>query len=298
MASTPCSPATAAVTMGAGINLKPEHYEQALACQAEGLWFEVHTENYFVKGGPRRQYLQRVAEQFPLSFHGVGGSLGSPMRSSAEHLSKVAELVKTFNPQLVSEHAAWSGYQDHYFAELLPLPKTRDALQALCDGVDAYQNAIGRHIAIENPSHYVSLMTEMDEPDFLLEVCRRTGCRLLIDVNNLYVSEYNCGQKAEDYLRQIDPAFVEEIHIAGYSEDPGLKNELLIDSHADTVSEAVWSLLQFALQRFGYVPVLLERDDNIPVYDDLMQERNQAQTMLDQILTQSGFTCSKQIATS
>ncbi|AJQ93504.1 DUF692 domain-containing protein [Gynuella sunshinyii] len=298
MASTPSSSARAAITMGTGINLKPEHYEQALVCSAEGLWFEVHTENYFVNGGPRRQYLQRVAEQFPLSFHGVGGSLGSPLSSSAEHLQKVAELVKAFNPQLVSEHAAWSGYQNRYFAELLPLPKTRDALNALCDGVDAYQNAIGRHIAIENPSHYVSLITEMDEPDFLMEVCRRTGCRLLIDVNNLYVSEYNCGQKAEDYLRQIDPTFVEEIHIAGYSEDPGLKNQLLIDSHAAAVSDEVWSLLQFALQRFGYVPVLLERDDNIPSFDALMQERHQAQTMLDQIFTQSDSQCSKKTVIS
>ena len=274
---------TQPAVMGAGINLKPEHYELALASQAPGLWFEVHTENYFVNGGPRLKYLHRLAEQFPLSFHGVGASLGCPFGNSNEHLDKVAELVRTFSPALVSEHATWSGYQHQYFAELLPLPKTGAALQTLCDGVDAYQDAIGRTIAIENPTNYLSFMAEMDEADFLMEVCQRTGCRLLLDVNNLYISEYNCGIDARNYLRRIDPALVSEIHIAGYSEDPALTTELLIDSHAAPVSDQVWELLQFALKCFGRVPVLLERDDNIPSFKTLMWERNKAQLQLDSI---------------
>ena len=271
-------------TLGAGINLKSSHYDEALADNTRGLWFEVHTENYLVKGGPRLNYLQQFSEKFPLSFHGVGASLGRPMYHFQDHLKQVANLVKTFDPILVSEHATWSGFQNHYYADLLPLPKTMAVLQDLCDGIDAYQNAIKRTIAIENPSNYLTFSAEMDEPEFLLEVTQRTGCQLLIDINNLHISANNCGLDPYDYLQRLDPGKIVELHIAGFDADPN-HHQLLIDSHGSPVSEFVWDLMAYAIEQLGHKPILLERDDNIPDYVVLTQERRRAQSLLDASLT-------------
>lgn len=281
------------ILAGAGINLKPQHYDDALSLltadskseAATSLWFEVHTENYFVSGGPRLHYLQAIADNFPLSFHGVAGSLGSfnerPANITRQHLRQVSALVQRFQPALVSEHATWSTSQKHYFADLLPLPRTQQALNCLCDGINRYQDAIGRTILIENPTNYLDFISEMDEPDFLMEAVRRTGAGLLLDVNNLYLSYFNTGLDPVSYLRALDPASVGEIHIAGFDADPNFPDELLIDSHAAPVAEAVWDLLSNALTILGPKPVLLERDDNVPVFSELMQERNRAQYLLD-----------------
>lgn len=277
---------------GAGINLKPQHYDEALSladsgAQTEvgkGLWFEVHTENYFVKGGPRLRYLQAIAENFPLSFHSVAGSLGSfnekPADLTRRHLSEVANLVNRFNPCLVSEHATWSTSQHAYFADLLPLPRTQQALSTLCDGIDRYQEAIGRPILIENPTNYLDFIAEIDEADFLMEAAKRTGAGLLIDVNNLYLSYRNTQLDPQQYLKSLDPAKVGEIHIAGFDADPNFPTELLIDSHAAPVDEAVWNLLDDAISILGAKPVLLERDDNIPAFSELMRERERAYQVL------------------
>ena len=277
---------------GAGVNLKPQHYEEALSLAdssaqtkaTPGLWFEVHTENYFVRGGPRLHYLQAIANNFPLSFHGVGGSLGSftekPADMTTRHLSQVAGLVKRFNPVMVSEHATWSTSQHAYFADLMPLPRTEQALACLCEGIDRYQEAIGRSILIENPTNYLDFVSEMDEADFLMEAVRRTGAGLLLDVNNLYLSYRNTALDPKHYLEALDPAKVGEIHIAGFDVDPNFPNDLLIDSHAAPVDEAVWELLATALTKLGPKPVLLERDDNVPSFDELMQERNRAYDLL------------------
>ncbi len=277
---------------GAGINLKPQHYDDALALidpgrlsgSATGIWFEVHTENYFVSGGPRLHYLQAVADNFPLSFHGVAGSLGSfteqPANITRRHLSQVGALVNRFNPVLVSEHATWSTSQQAYFADLLPLPRTQQALNCLCDGIDRYQEAIGRPILIENPTNYLDFISEMDEADFLMEAVNRTGAGLLLDVNNLYLSYRNTGIDPLHYLAALNPGKVGEIHIAGFDADPNFPDELLIDSHAAPVNEAVWELLGKAIAILGPQPVLLERDDNIPAFSVLMDERNRADGLL------------------
>ena len=275
---------------GAGINLKPQHYEEALALAGAsegvdtGLWFEVHTENYFVQGGPRLRYLEAIAENFPLSFHGVAGSLGSfnekPANITTNHLAQVASLVKRFNPILVSEHATWSTSQHAYFSDLLPLPRTQQALNCLCDGIDRYQEAIGRPILIENPTNYLDFVSEMDEADFLMEAANRTGAGLLVDVNNLYLSYRNTALNPQQYLDALDPSKVGEIHIAGFDADPNFPDDLLIDSHAAPVDEAVWSLLETALTTLGPKPVLLERDDNVPEFSELMNERNRAYSIL------------------
>ena len=277
---------------GAGINLKPQHYDDALSLvdaqtrieSSPSIWFEVHTENYFVKGGPRLHYLQAIAEKFPLSFHGVGGSLGSftekPTDLTSRHLAQVSALVKRFNPVLVSEHATWSTSQQAYFSDLLPLPRTQQALNCLCNGIDRYQEAVGRPILIENPTNYLDFISEMDEADFLMEAANRTGAGLLVDVNNLYLSYRNTNLDPQQYLLALDPSKVGEIHIAGFDADPNFPDELLIDSHGSPVDEAVWELLETALAILGPKPVLLERDDNVPAFSELMQERNRADALL------------------
>jgi uncharacterized protein (UPF0276 family) len=275
--------------LGAGLGLKAEHLEDILAlpvageaCTGSHLWFEVHTENYFVAGGPRLNYLRTIRENYDLSFHGVGGSLGYDHESMPEHLKQVKALIDEFQPTLVSEHAVWSRSKGAYFADLMPLPRTHDALQSLVEGIDRYQSGIGRRILIENPSNYLDFTSEMDEPQFLVDAANRTGCGLLIDINNLYISSKNTGIDVVEYLSQIPADLVGEIHIAGHDPDPELGQALLIDSHASAVGLPVWALLEYALSLFGHKPVLVERDANIPPFAELMYERQTAQFYLEQ----------------
>ena len=262
--------------IGAGVGLKQHHVEHALAARDPDLWFEVHTENYMVAGGPRLAQLRRIRETFPVSFHGVGASLGGPAPPEPRHLSAVRRLVDEFDPVLVSEHAVWSSADGVWFADLLPLPRTGDALRRLVEGVDRYQEAIGRRILIENPTNYLTFVSEMDEPDFLNEAAVRTGCGLLLDVNNVYLSARNCGIDPERYIRSLPADRIEEIHIAGFEADESLGESLLIDTHAAPVSEAVWHLLDDTLAHLGPRPVLLERDGKLPPFETLMEERRLA----------------------
>ena len=203
-----------------------------------------------------------------------------PLTPDPRHLSAVRRLVDEFEPVLVSEHAVWSSANGIWFADLLPLPRTADALRQLVEGVDRYQEAIGRHILIENPTNYLPFVSEMDEPAFLNEVALRTGCGLLLDVNNVYLSARNCGIDPEWYVRSLPADRIEEIHIAGFEADENLGESLLIDTHAAPVSEAVWNLLDVALAHFGPRPVLLERDGKLPPFETLMEERRLAAAAL------------------
>ena len=266
--------------VGAGVGLKQPHVESALAQRGSSPWFEVHTENYMVAGGPRLTQLHRIRESFPVSFHGVGASLGGPAPPERRHLSAVRRLVDEFEPALVSEHAVWSRAGGTWFADLLPLPRTGDALRRLAAGVSRYQDAIGRPILLENPTNYLPFVSEMDEPDFLNEVAERSGCGLLLDVNNVYLSARNCGIDPERYIETLAGDRVGEIHVAGFEADENLGEALLIDTHAAPVSEAVWDLLGFALARLGPRPVLLERDGKLPSFETLMEERRRAEAAL------------------
>jgi len=265
---------------GAGVGLKQPYVAPALAGGDTAPWFEVHTENYMVAGGPRLDQLRQIRERYPLSFHGVGASLGGPAPPDPAHLHAVKALVDAFAPALVSEHAVWSRADGIYFADLLPLPRTEDALRRLTTGIDCYQNAIGRRILIENPTNYLPFVSEMDEPEFLNEVAKRTGCGLLLDVNNVYLSARNCGIDARAYIQALSADRVGEIHIAGFEPDPHFGQRLLIDTHGAPVSEAVWELLKFAITHLGPRPVLLERDTNLPTYEILMLERRRAESLL------------------
>lgn len=264
----------------AGVAFKPQHFDEAIAAPAAGLWFEVHAENYMVAGGPRLAMLHALRDAWPLSLHGVGLSLGGVERPDPAHLKALETLVDRFDPFLVSEHLAWSRIGSRCLPDLLPVPRTGEALAVVTRNIDIVQEALGRRILIENPAHYVALDAMWSEPDFLAEIVHRTGCGLLIDVNNVAVAANNIGYNASRYLAQLPHDAIGEIHVAGHSEDPMLGASLLIDSHDAPVSEAVWDLLADLLDHSGERPVLLERDGNVPDFADLLAERDRAAAIL------------------
>jgi uncharacterized protein len=269
---------TAALT--AGIGLKPQHYEAALACRADGLWFEVHPENYLVDGGPRLAWLEAIRSQHAVSLHGVALSLAADAAPDPAHLCRLAELARRLEPALISEHLAWSAWRGAYYPDLLPFPRTTEALSRVADNVSRVQDALRRQIAIENPSHYLRIDHAWDEIDFLAELARRTGCGLLLDVNNVYVSARNLGHSAASYLDAFPGERVMEIHLAGHTPDPTLGAALLIDSHDAPVALEVWTLLERLIRKIGSRPTLIERDDNLPDFSTLYAERERADGVL------------------
>lgn len=273
-------PPSPSLPLHAGLGLKPEHYRAALETECDGLWFEVHPENYMVDGGPRLAWLEALRANSALSFHGVGASLGGLEPFNPDHLARLKQLISRFEPEQVSEHATFSAHAGRYHADLLPLPRTHEALSHLSNRIDAFQSSIGRRILVENPTNYLPFASEMDEPDFLVDVARRAGCDLLMDLNNIWISAANTGVDPYAYVRAIPSGLVGEIHIAGHSPDPLLGAKFLIDSHGEPVSGGVWHLLKFALELWGPKPVLIERDANIPPFEDLLSERRHAETLI------------------
>jgi uncharacterized protein len=267
----------------AGVGFKPVHFEEALASPAVGLWFEVHAENYMVEGGPRLAMLEALRRERPLSVHGVGLSLAGAADADPDHLQALKRLCGRFQPFLVSEHLAWSRNGGTSFPDLLPFPRTHEALARVARNIDITQNALGRQILVENPSLYLRLEGhDWGETDFLKELVKRTGCRLLLDVNNVAVSASNLGFDPFAYIDSLPADVVGEIHLAGNSPDPELGEALLIDSHDAPVSEAVWALYAHALSRRAAcpTPTLIERDDNIPDFAELMAERDRAAALM------------------
>lgn len=272
----------------AGLSLKPEHFEPALSTQADGLWFEVHPENYMVAGGPRMGWLDAIRARHPVSLHGVSLSLAGDAEPDATHLQRLAALARRIQPSLISEHLAWSQWNGQYFPDLLPFPRTTSALHRIAANIARTQDALGTVIAIENPSHYLRLDGhEWDEIDFLSELARRTGCSLLLDINNVHVSARNLGFCAEDWLDRFPQALVSEIHLAGHTADPSLGEGLLIDSHDTPVAPEVWRLYRRFIERSGARPTLIERDGNVPAFDELMTERDQALLELERSTQES-----------
>jgi len=266
--------------MGAGLGLKPNHYSDALDCAAEGLWFEVHPENYMVEGGPRLAWLEAIGSQHPLSLHGVSLSLAADCPPDESHLKRFKALVDRVQPALISEHLAWSAWRGQYHPDLLPFPRTVEALQRIASNIQRTQDALGRSIAIENPTHYLSLPGhEFSEIEFLTELSTRTGCGLLLDINNVHISAHNLGFDASKYLDAFPAKATMEIHLAGHAVDPG-DTQLLIDTHDAPIADDVWLLYQRVIDRIGRRPTLIERDDNIPGFDVLLAERDRAQGLL------------------
>lgn len=267
----------------AGLGLKPQHFAEALNCSAPGLWFEVHAENYMAAGGPRLAWLDAIARDKPLSLHGVGLSLAADEAPDEIHLAALKRLVDRYSPMLVSEHLAWSKRQGVYSPDLLPFPRTTGALRRISDNIARLQECLARPILIENPALYLPLEGhEFGEVDFLVELVRRTGCGLLLDVNNVFVSANNLGYSAEAYVDAIPAAMVGEIHLAGHTADARLGQAMLIDTHGAAISEPVWRLYERLIGRIGPRPTLIERDDAIPQFEVLLAERDQAHAKLVQ----------------
>ena len=272
----------------AGLGLKPQHYDAALACPADGLWFEVHPENYMVDGGPRLKWLDAIRARHAISLHGVALSLAADAEPDATHLARLAALAQRIEPQLISEHLAWSTWRGAYHPDLLPFPRTHEALARIADNISRTQDALQRRIAIENPSHYLKIDGhDWNEIDFLTELTRRAGCGLLLDVNNVYVSARNLAFSSEDYLDQFPANAVMEIHLAGHTRDPQLGEALLVDSHDAPIAPPVWALYERLIARIGARPTMIERDDNVPAFEVLLAEREHAAALLRTPLAQA-----------
>jgi hypothetical protein len=269
------------IPAAAGIGLRFPHHQLVVQGRPQVAWFEVHAENYF-GGGAARRVLTEVRGDYPISLHGVGLSLGSAEDLDRRHLRRIAELVRDIEPGLVSEHLSWSVVGGQYLADLLPLPMTEEALEVVCRHVEQTQEALQRRILIENPSTYLQFRhSTIPEWEFISAVAQRSGCGILCDVNNIFVSASNHGWDAQRYLNALPPAAVEEIHLAGHALHT-LENgrTVRIDDHGSSVCAEVWALYVQALRRFGPRPTLIEWDTDIPAFEVLLDEAAQAATLM------------------
>ncbi len=265
------------VPASSGTSFKPEHAANICEDPGSAAWFEVHPENYMVAGGPRLAQLEALRADYPLSLHGVGLSLGGGDPPDEAHLAALHALVARFEPGLVSEHLAWSSHDGLYLADLLPAALTTATLTSVTNAIDRTQSALGRQILIENPSSYVPRPhTWLPETQFLTEVAQRSGCALLVDVNNIYVSAHNLGFDARDYVDALAGAPVGEIHLAGHSLDPNDGDPILIDTHGAAVADEVWALYRRLIRLIGPTPTLIEWDTDLPAWPTLRGEADRA----------------------
>jgi uncharacterized protein len=268
----------------AGTSFKHEHLPAILAEGPMRGFFEVHAENYMGAGGPPHHALATIRRDNPVSLHGVCMSIGAPQALDKAHLGRFKSLVELYEPALVSEHLAWSTHETTYFNDLLPLPYTKATLKRVCEHIDEVQEAIRRPILLENPSTYVAFQeSTLSETDFIRTIANCTGCGLLLDVNNVFVSATNHGFSALEYLADFPLSRVCEIHLAGHTEQADDEGDLLlIDSHDGPVADAVWKLYSIVIGRCGPIPTLIEWDSNIPDWPILKDEAEAAQEILDQ----------------
>ena len=278
-------PAASPLPRAGGIGLKPQHYRDVMRALDDRsghafpdhwpapAWVEVHPQNYAAAGGPAHRWLSAVAERLPLSFHSVGLSLGSADGLNEAELGRLAALTHRYDPAVVSDHLSWSGNAHDRYPELLPVPHTAEALDHFVAQIGRVQERLGRAILIENPSRTLSYRDdEMDEPEFLNTLCRRAGCGLLFDVNNVEVAAMNTGFDAGDYVDRIDAALVVEMHLAGHAREDHDSGPLLIDDHGSRVTDTTWTLYARFVERAGPRPTLIEWDTDVPEYAVLMDE--------------------------
>lgn len=267
-----------------GLGLKPEHFADVLEAAGRGAgpaWVEVHPQNYMMDGGPMHHWLAAIRDLVPVSFHSVGLSLGDPEGCDRDELERLAQLCERYQPGIVSDHLSWSSLAGERIPDLLPLPMSAANLAHVAGEVSRVQDRLQRPILIENPSRMLAFAAdEYGEADFLAELCRRTGCGLLVDVNNLMVSEINVGLSPLAWIDAIDPRLIGEIHVAGHSVEEHGAARIAIDDHGSPVSEACWELLARLLARCGPRPVLVERDNEVPAYAELAAEVARADGLL------------------
>lgn len=274
------------LSIGAG--LKASHYHEALRGDHWLDFFEVHAENFMGAGGPPKKWLHAFAEKFPLSIHGVCLSVGGRDPIDAGHLERLADLVEEFRPALVSEHLAWSAHHGVFFNDLLPPPLTEETLDRACDHVDLIQERLKRRIMIENPSQYLKWAdSDIPEYEFLNTLVRRTGCRLLLDVNNIYVSASNTGMNADEYIENISASAVDEIHLAGHAIDHFDNIVIRVDNHGSPVCDEVLALFETFIRRAGPRPTLIEWDTRPPAFEVLADEARRALLIMERATSKS-----------
>ncbi len=269
----------------AGVGYKAQHLDGILKDPSDIGWLEIHAENYMGDGGRPIAQLKHLREQFPISCHGVGLSIGTEGPLDADHLARLKHLVDWLQPGLFSEHLAWSTHDSHFLNDLLPVPYTMTTAQRVAEHVDQVQQTVGRQMLLENPSTYVAFAeSDMSEIDFLTEVAKRTSCGLLLDVNNVFVSGINQGYSPEGFIDAFPLDLVGELHLGGHEEDADDHGAtLLIDSHSRQVVDPVWALYEYTLKCGGARPTLIEWDNDIPEWDVLASEAAQAETLLSKL---------------
>jgi uncharacterized protein (UPF0276 family) len=281
--SAPPSWSHAPIPARAGVGLKPEHYHDIITTAPDIGWFEVHPENYMGAGGAPHHYLTRSRARYPISLHGVGLSIGSAAELDRHHLQRLLSLIERYEPAQFSEHLAWSTHEGAYLNDLLPLPYTKETLATVVRHIDEVQTFLGRRMLLENPSTYVGFAeSDMSEVEFLSEIARRTGCGLLLDVNNVYVSATNHGFDAGAYIDAFPVEHVGEIHLGGHAETTD-DNEapLLIDAHDREVRDEVWRLYARTLARTGPIATLIEWDNDVPDWVTLFAEARRAERWIN-----------------
>ncbi len=274
MLSTPKADSIA----GAGLGLRFEHYQEILTNTPAVPWFEVLVENYMGRGGLPHHYLKQICNNYPITFHGVGMSLGSTDPLNTDYLQRLKALIDQYQPVLVSDHLAWVSVNNTYMHDLLPLPYTEESLTHVASRVLQVQELLGRPLVIENPSSYLGYTNgELSEVAFIGELVKKSGCELLLDVNNVYVSAINHGFDAYQYIDAFPLQQVREIHLAGFEE----RDSYLYDTHGYSVRDSVWSLYQYVIEKTGPIPTLIEWDNDIPPLTTLLDEAGKAQFILD-----------------
>ncbi|MFT6332123.1 MAG: hypothetical protein ACJAW3_000450 [Lentimonas sp.] len=265
-----------------GIGLRSPHHKFILENKPNISWLEVHGENFFAKGGPALNFIKNIRQNYPLSLHCVGLSLGSASGVKQKHLSNLKSLINQTEPFLVSDHISWSNTEDLVLNDLLPIPYTEESLQILCQNISQTQDFLKQEILVENPSTYLSFEeSQIPEDEFINLVAKRTGCKILLDINNIFVSSHNNGFDAKKYLANIDAKIVGEMHLAGHSKQAIGGEEILIDTHNDVVCDEVWDLYKIAAAKFKQAPTLIEWDADIPDFEVLMNETKKAQKIIN-----------------
>ena len=274
-----------------GVGYKPQHFSAIMAAVGSGSapvgWLEIHAENYMGAGGRPLAQLRHLADHFPISVHGVGLSIGGETPLDTDHLARLKHLVDWLNPASFSEHLAWSSHDTQFLNDLLPLPYNAMTLEKVASHIDQVQTTLGRQMLLENPSSYLAFSTsDMSETDFLRELTRRTGCGLLLDVNNVFISATNLGTSPQAYIDGFPLQAVREIHLGGHDDDADENGALLlIDSHGRAVADPVWALLDYTLARSGPKPLLIEWDNNVPDWPVLATEAMRAGRALSALRT-------------
>jgi uncharacterized protein len=278
------TPSTKLPFLGFGLGLRPQHYEEILTGSPAVDWFEVISENYMVPGGKPLRMLDRIREHYPIVMHGVSLSIASTAPPNFEYLQGLRDLARRVEPKWISDHLCWTGVHGKNLHDLLPIPYTKEALDHVVGRVQLVQEYLGRELVLENVSTYVQFNnSEMTEWEFLSELSRRSGCWLLFDVNNVYVSAFNHGYDPRKFLEGVPADRVVQFHLAGHDH----MGTHIIDTHDHPVCEDVWDLYALALKRFGPVSTMIERDDNIPPLDELMVEVNRTREISARLLPSS-----------